>query len=146
MRYIKLFESFDDDNYISKSIRDILVELEDEGMQVIIEYNPEDFKYDLEEPNKSIIQPLISIIITGKPVLDSNLYLGDTYPYHIQEEFEVSSVRDYIDTVVDFIEDIWPSYDIYFEKYDTDEAYIEAGKVLKDGKCGSIAIKIHKRV
>jgi hypothetical protein len=142
MRYIKLFESFDDENHISKSIRDILIELEDEGMQVIIEYQPESFKYDrpsyaLEEPKKTIIQPGVTIEIKGK-TLNTDFY--DTY-----EEFEVSSVRDYIDTVVDFIEDIWPSYDLYFEKYDTDDAHIEDGKVLKDGGCGSIVIQIHKR-
>jgi hypothetical protein len=142
MRYIKLFESFDDENHISKSIRDILIELEDEGMQVIIEYQPEDFKYDrpsyaLEEPKKTIIQPSVTIEIKGK-TLNTDFY--DTY-----EEFEVSSVRDYIDTVVDFIEDIWPSYDLYFEKYDTDDGHIEDGKVLKDGGCGSIVIQIHKR-
>jgi hypothetical protein len=142
MRYIKLFESFDDENHISKSIRDILIELEDEGMQVIIEYQPESFKYDrpsyaLEEPKKTIIQPGVTIEIKGKPV--------NGYPYMMQQEFEVSSVRDYIDTVVDFIEDIWPSYDLYFEKYDIDDAHIQDGKVLKDGKCGSIVIQIHKR-
>jgi hypothetical protein len=142
MRYIKLFESFDDENHISKSIRDILIELEDEGMQVDIQYQPESFKYDrpsyvLEEPKKTIIQPSVTIEIKGK-TLNTDFY--DTY-----EEFEVSSVRDYIDTVVDFIEDIWPSYDLYFEKYDTDDGHIEDGKVLKDGGCGSIVIQIHKR-
>ena len=142
MKYIKLFESFDDENHISKSIRDILIELEDEGMQVEIDYQPESFKYDrpsyaLEEPKKTIIQPGVTIEIKGKPV--------NFYPYMMQEEFEVSSVRDYIDTVVDFIETIWPSYDLYFEKYDIDDAHIQDGKVLKDGKCGSIVIQIHKR-
>jgi hypothetical protein len=142
MKYIKLFESFDDENHISKSIRDILIELEDEGMQVDIQYQPESFKYDrpsyvLEEPKKTIIQPSVTIEIKGK-TLNTDFY--DTY-----EEFEVSSVRDYIDTVVDFIEDIWPSYDLYFEKYDTDDAHIQDGKVLKDGGCGSIVIQIHKR-
>ena len=143
MRRIKLFENFDKDgDYIVSSIRDILIELEDNGMQVIIEYQPESFKYDrpsyiLEEPKKTIIQPGVTIEIKGKPV--------NSYPYMMQEEFEVSSVRDYIDTVVDFIEDIWPSYDLYFEKYDTDDGHIEDGKVLKDGGCGSIVIQIHKR-
>ena len=111
-------------------------------MQVIIEYQPESFKYDrpsyaLAEPKKTIIQPGVTIEIKGKPV--------NSYPYMMQEEFEVSSVRDYIDTVVDFIEDIWPSYDLYFEKYDIDDAHIQDGKVLKDGKCGSIVIQIHRR-
>lgn len=142
MKWIKLFESFDDDNYISKSIRDILIELEDNGMQVEIEYQPESFKYDrtsyaLEEPKKTIIQPGVTIEIKGKPV--------NSYPYMMQEEFEVSSVRDYIDTVIDFIEDIWPSYDLYFEKYGVDDAHINDGKVLTDGKCGSIVIQIYKR-
>ena len=142
MKWIKLFESFDDKNHISKSIRDILIELEDEGMQVEIQYQPESFKYDrpnyiLEEPKKTIIQPGVTIEIKGK-TLNTDFY--DTY-----EEFEVSSVRDYIDTVVDFIEDIWPSYDLYFEKYDTDDGHIEDGKVLKDGGCGSIVIQIHKK-
>lgn len=142
MKWIKLFESFDDDNYISKSIRDILIELEDNGMQVIIEYQPESFKYDrpkyaLEEPKKTIIQPGVTIEIKGKPV--------NGYPYEMYKEFDVSLVRDYIDTVVDFIEDIWPSYDLYFEKYDVDDAHINDGKVLTDGKCGSIVIQIYKR-
>lgn len=143
MRRIKLFENFDKDgDYIVSSIRDILIELEDNGMQVIIEYQPESFKYDrpsyiLEEPKKTIIQPGVTIEIKGK-TLNTDFY--DTY-----EEFEVSSVRDYIDTVVDFIEDIWPSYDLYFEKYDIDDAHIQDGKVLKDGKCGSLVIQIHKR-
>lgn len=144
LHYIKLFESFDDENHISKSIRDILIELEDEGMQVIIEYQPESFKYDrpsyaLAEPKKTIIQPGVTIEIKGKEVNH-----GAFYPI-VYEEFEVSSVRDYIDTVVDFIEDIWPSYDLYFEKYDIDDAHIQDGKVLKDGKCGSIVIQIHRR-
>ena len=61
MKYIKLFESFDkDDDYIVSSIRDILIELVDNGMTVNIEYSPEDFKYDrpdyvLQEPKKTII-------------------------------------------------------------------------------------------
>lgn len=143
MRRIKLFENFDKDgDYIVSSIRDILIELEDNGMQVEIEYQPESFKYDrtsyaLEEPKKTIIQPGVTIEIKGKPV--------NSYPYMMQEEFEVSSVRDYIDTVVDFIEDIWPSYDLYFEKYDIDDSHLVDGKVLKDGKCGSLVIQIHKR-
>lgn len=143
MRWIKFFESFDKDgDYISKSIRDILIELEDNGMQVEIDYQPESFKYDrpsyiLEEPKKTIIQPGVTIEIKGKHV--------NGYPYAMQEEFEISSVRDYIDTVVDFIEDIWPSYDLYFEKYDIDDSHLVDGKVLKDGKCGSLVIQIHKR-
>lgn len=142
MRWIKLFESFDDDNYISKSIRDILIELEDEDMQVDINYHPEDFKYDrpnyaFDEPKKTIIQPYVVIEIKGKPF--------DGYPYKMQEEFEVSSVRDYIDTVVDFIEEVWPTYSLYFEKYDVDDAHIDDGKVLKDGPVGSLVIQIHKR-
>lgn len=145
MKYIKLFESFDkDDDYIVSSIRDILIELEDNGMTVNIEYSPEDFKYDrpdyvLQEPKKTIIQPGVTIEIKGKEV-----NRGAFYPI-VYEEFEVSSVRDYIDTVVDFIEDIWTSYDLYFEKYDIDDSHIEDGKVLKDGKCGLIVIQIHKR-
>lgn len=143
MRRIKLFENFDKDgDYIVSSIRDILIELEDNGMQVEIDYQPESFKYDrpsyaLAEPKKTIIQPGVTIEIKGKPV--------NSYPYMMQEEFEVSSVRDYIDTVVDFIEDIWPSYDLYFEKYDIDDSHLVDGKVLKDGKCGSLVIQIHKR-
>ena len=143
MRRIKLFENFDKDgDYIVGSIRDILIELEDNGMQVEIDYQPESFKYDrpsyaLAEPKKTIIQPGVTIEIKGKPV--------NSYPYMMQEEFEVSSVRDYIDTVVDFIEDIWSSYDLYFEKYDIDDAHIQDGKVLKDGKCGSLVIQIHRR-
>lgn len=147
MRWIKLFESFDDDNYVSKSIRDILIELEDEGMQVDINYHPEGFKYAFsptlgpnyafDEPKKTIIQPYVVIEIKGKPF--------DGYPYKMQEEFEVSSVRDYIDTVVDFIEEIWPTYSLYFEKYDIDDSHLVDGKVLKDGKCGSLVIQIHKR-
>jgi hypothetical protein len=130
MKFIKLFESFDDENHISKSIRDILIELEDEGMQVKVEYQP----HSLGSKGNKL--PGVTIEITGKP--------DRSYP-DIYKEFEVSSVRDYIDTVVDFIEDIWPSYDLYFEKYDVDDAHIQDGKVLKDGKCGSIVIQIHKR-
>ena len=144
MKFIKLFESFDErgEDYIVNSIRDILIELEDEGMEVNIDYNPEDFKYDrpnsiLEEPKKTIIPPYVVIEIKGK-TLNTDFY--DTY-----EEFEVSSVRDYIDTVIDFIEDIWPSYNLYFEKYDTDDAHIEDGKVLTDGPAGSVVIQIYKR-
>ena len=144
MRWIKLFESYDNDNedYIVSSIRDILIELEDGGMQVSIEYHPEDFKYDrlsyiLEEPKKTIIQPYVVIEIKGKHV--------NFYPYAMQEEFEISSVRDYIDTVVDFIEEVWPTYSLYFEKYDIDDSHLVDGKVLKDGKCGSLVIQIHKR-
>jgi len=142
MRYIKLFESFDDENHISKSIRDILIELEDEGMEVKIDYHPEDFKYDrpnyiLEEPKKTIIQPYVVIEITGKEV--------DNYPVQMHELFEVDGIRDYIDTVVDFIETIWTSYDLYFEKYDVDDAHIYDGKVLPSGQVGSVVIQIHKR-
>jgi len=146
MKFIKLFEFFDYENHISKSIRDILIELEDEGMQVKIEYQPESFKYDrpkyaLEEPKKTIIQPGVKIEITGKPLPEDQTA---SYP-ELYKEFEVSSIRDYIDTVVDFIEDIWPSYDLYFEKYDTDDSHIQDGEVLKDGVCGSIIIQIHKK-
>ena len=144
MKFIKLFESFDErgEDYIVNSIRDILIELEDEGMQVDIEYQPESFKYDrpsyaLEEPKKTIIQPGVVIEIKGK-TLNTDFY--DTY-----EEFEVSSVRDYIDTVIDFIEDIWPSYNLYFEKYDTDDAHIYDGKVLPSGQVGSVVIQIYKK-
>ena len=89
MRRIKLFENFDKDgDYIVSSIRDILIELEDNGMQVEIDYQPESFKYDrpsyaLAEPKKTIIQPGVTIEIKGKPV--------NSYPYMMQEEFEVSS-------------------------------------------------------
>jgi hypothetical protein len=123
MRHIKLFESFDrDEDYIVSSIRDILIELQDEGMEIEIDYQS---------------HSLVTIEIKGK-TLNTDFY--DTY-----EEFEVSSVRDYIDTVIDFIEDIWPSYNLYFEKYDTDDAHIEDGKVLTDGPVGSVVIQIYKK-
>ena len=125
---IKLFESFDNDNedYIFSSITDILIELKDNGMGVAINYSK------VATVVNEIKKPGITIEITGK--------------YHTEcEEFEVSSVRDYIDTVIDFIEDIWISYYLYFEKYDGDDSHIEDGKVLKDGKCGSIVIQIYKK-
>jgi hypothetical protein len=143
MKWIKLFESFErDEDYIVSSIRDILIELQDEGMEIEIDYRPEDFKYDrksyaLEEPKKTIIQPSVTIEIKGKNVND--------YPYEMHKEFEVSSIRDYVDTVIDFIEDIWPSYTLYFEKYDVDDSHLFDGEILQDGPVGLIVIQIHKR-
>lgn len=124
MRWIKLFESFDKSNedYIVSSIRDILVELQDEGMEIEIDYRPED---------------RVTIEIKGKNVND--------YPYEMHKEFEVSSIRDYVDTVIDFIEEIWPSYTLYFEKYDVDDSHLFDGEILQDGPVGLIVIQIHKR-
>lgn len=146
MRRIKLFESFkndDNEDYIVNSIRDILIELEDNGMIVDIYYTPLDFRYDkpsyvLAPQKKTIIQPVVTIEIKGS-VIDTDVF------YDIYEEFEVSSIRDYIDTVVDFMEGIWPSYSLYFGKYDVEGDILEDDKVLKDGKCGSIVIQIHKK-
>jgi hypothetical protein len=83
MKWIKLFESFEhDEDYIVSSIRDILVELQDEGMEIEIDYRPEDFKYErpsyaLEEIKKVIIQPGVTIEIKGKNAND--------YPYEMHK-------------------------------------------------------------
>ena len=126
MRKIKsfsLFEAFDkDEDYIVSSIRDILIELEDDGMVVEIEYN---------------LTPGVTIEIKGNPV--------DSYPYVMHKQFEVSSIRDYIDTVIDFIEYTWSSYILYFEKYDVDDSCIYDGEVLQDGPVGSLVIQIYKK-
>ncbi len=143
MKYIKVFESFDKDDgdYIVSSIRDILIELEDEGMKVEVEYEHVARARRYAELSKTIVEPGVTIKITGK-----EHEIDESFPLlHKDEEFEISSIRDYIDTVVDFIEDIWPDYSIYFEKYATDHTHIGYSKVLKDGKCGSIVIQIHKR-
>lgn len=143
MKHIKLFEGFSEsEDYITDSIRAILIELEDEGMEVEINYHPEDFKYDrpsyaLEEPKKTIIQPYVVIEIKGKEV--------NNYPVQVHELFEVDGIRDYIDTVIDFIEGVWTTYDLYFEKYDVDDAHIYDGKVLPSGQVGSVVIQIYKR-
>ena len=140
LHYIKLFESFDNDNedYIVSSIRDILIELEDDGMGVDINYSK------VARVVNGIKIPAITIEITGK--------WHDSHNHDPEcEGFEVSSVRDYIDTTLDFIEGIWPSYDLYFEKYDIDDpsltfsTVVKDGKVLKDGLCGSIVIQIYKK-
>jgi len=131
MRHIKLFEFFDYENHISRSIRDILIELEDEGMEVKIDYQLHSLG------SKGNKMPVVTIEIKGKPV--------NGYPYQMHKEFEVSSIRDYIDTVIDFIEDIWTSYDLYFEKYDVDDAHIYDGKVLPSGQVGSVVIQIYKK-
>jgi hypothetical protein len=126
MRNIKnfsLFEDFDNkEEYIVSSIRGILIELEDEGMEVEIEYHS--------------IQG-VTIEIKGNPV--------DDYPYVMHKQFEVSSIRDYIDTVIDFIEYTWSSYILYFEKYDVDDSCIYDGEVLQDGPVGSLVIQIYKK-
>jgi hypothetical protein len=47
--------------------------------------------------------------------------------------------------VIDFIEDIWPSYTLYFEKYDVDDSHLFDGEILQDGPAGSVVIQIYKR-
>ena len=64
MKYIKLFEGFDEsEDYIVNSIRDILIELEDEGMEIEIVYQPHSLG------SKGNKMPGVTIEIKG------NLYL-----------------------------------------------------------------------
>ena len=73
IKSFKLFEDFDnEEEYIVSSIRGILIELEDDGMEVEIEYHSTQG---------------VTIEIKGNPV--------DSYPYVMHKEFEVSSIRDY---------------------------------------------------
>ena len=123
IKSFKLFEDFDnEEEYIVSSIRGILIELEDDGMEVEIEYHSTQG---------------VTIEIKGNPV--------DSYPYVMHKEFEVSSIRDYIDTVIDFIEYTWSNYILYFEKYDVDDSCIYDGEVLQDGPVGSLVIQIYKK-
>jgi len=135
MKYIKLFkifESIDNIDYILKSVRDIFIELEDEGMNVDISYS-------------TLIKDEILVKIIGKKVSEE-LDFPSVRPgvfTDVSKEFDIDTLRDYVDMLIDFLNEFY-TYDIYFELFDKygGAPIKKVDKLEKDNNLGSITIHI----
>lgn len=101
MKYIKVFEEFDED-YIKSSIDDIFVELKDEGMLVKT--------YHFVPTNGIVKKESYSVVIKGELPNDNSSYIKRT--------FETSYIQSYVDTLIDFMSEFCPDFDYHFEEYD----------------------------
>lgn len=132
MNWIKLFDNFNDEDYIESSIKDILVELVDIGMEISVKY------YRVGNSNSTKgTQPGVTIEIGGK-------YLDD-FP-DIYESFKLSTIKDYVDTIIDFIKEVWPNFTVYYDQYATNEAHLKGSKTLTkyNTEIGLLTIQIYK--
>jgi len=133
MKFIKLFESFESKNmnYILKSIRDILIELEDEGMRVDI---------------SNLMDEKILVKISGKKVM-GELDFPSVMPgilLEVDKEFNIDILIDYVNTLIDFLDEFF-IYDIYFELFDKYgvESIKKVKKLENDNNIGSVSIHIY---
>ena len=126
MKYIKLFDSYEKD-YIKDSINDILVELKDKNMLVEVWHWKPKKKWKMGEDHREYYT------ISIKGVFDRTIdYLeyGDSDLYR---KYNTNLISDYVDTVIDFMQEFCPDFEVYFEYYDNGEVDLgESEKLVKN--------------
>ena len=134
MKYIKVFEKFDED-YIKSSIDDIFVELKDEGMLVKT--------YHFIPSTGIVKKEYFDVVIKGKQeYVEDHVF---TIP------FETSHIKSYVDTLIDFMSEFCPDFDYHIEEYDNTffcfkyENTLSDGKEMSDSKVGTIVIIFTKK-
>ena len=122
MKYIKLFEDFGK-GYVEDSIKDILVELKDLGMIIEVWH----------VTNKK--EEYYSISITGKE---------EEEMYH--QSFNTNILKDYVDTVIDFMKEFCHGFEPYFEYYGNNEKDLgESETLLRNKKVAQVVFVFTKR-
>ncbi len=135
MKYIKVFEKFDKD-YVKDSIKDLLIELQDMGMLVEVGH----WKPRIGEDDKEYY--LISI----KGVLDKTVDYGTYGESEVFKTFNTNLIKDYVGTVIDFMEEFCPDFESYFEYYGNNEKNLgESETLLKNKKVVQVAFTFIKR-
>jgi len=108
MKYIKLFEKFDND-YIIDSIKDIFVELQDDNMSVdVIDRREFNSEITIKITNKSTEHTFTATSIT----------VDITYDEY--DEFSGEKIGDYVDMLKDFLEHCSITYNLHFELFNKD--------------------------
>jgi hypothetical protein len=130
MKYIKVFEKFDED-YIKSSIDDIFVELKDEGMLV------KTYHHVPSSSSVSLKKEFFDILIKGK-----QKYVED---HVFTIEFDTSHIKSYVDTLIDFMSEFCTDFDYHIEEFDKHEHYLSDGKEMNDWKVGSVVITFTKK-
>lgn len=129
MRYIELFEGFKKD-YVNDSIKDILVELQDSGMEVEVwHWIPN--KKESKDPNHKEAY---------------NVWIHGSKKRHNTKKFNTNILKEYIDTISEFMKEFCPDFEVYFEYYDRNEQDIGEGETLElDKVVGSVAFTYRKK-
>ena len=99
MKYIKLFESFNDFSNIKNDIRDIFVELVDDKFNVRFRPNI-GWRVREDNPDRVYDENFLKAVNTGNFSVILERQKDDTY------DFQISEVYEYIMMLVDFVESI----------------------------------------
>ena len=99
MKYIKLFESFDDFSNIKNDIRDIFVELVDKGFDVRFRPNI-GWRVREDNPDRVYDENFLKAVNEGNFGVILERLSDDTH------DFEISEVYEYIMMLIEFIETI----------------------------------------
>ena len=122
MKYIKLFDSYEKD-YIKDSINDILVELKDKNMLVEVWHWKPVPNSERKEYYTISIKGVFDRTIDYLEYGDSDLY----------RKYNTNLISDYVDTVIDFMQEFCPDFEVYFEYYDNGEVDLgESEKLVKN--------------
>lgn len=109
MKYIKLFESFNDFSNIKNDIRDIFVELVDEGFDVRFRPHIGWRVFGDDNPNKIYDENFLKAVNKGDFSVILERQKDDTY------DFQISEVYEYIMMLVDFVESIGINSKVFFK-------------------------------
>ena len=132
MKYIKLFEKFDND-YIIDSIKDIFVELQDDNMSVDV--------IDRREFNNDIT---IKITNTSTEHTFTTTSITVDITYDEYDEFSSEKIEDYVDMLKDFLEHCSITYNLHFELFNKEGNCInkKTSNIDNLDKLGSVIIHI----
>ena len=100
MKHIKLFESFNDFTNIKNDIRDIFVELVDEGFVVRFRPHIGWRVFGDDNPNKIYDENFLKVVNKGDFSVILERERNSTY------DFQISEVYEYIMMLVDFVESV----------------------------------------
>lgn len=140
MKHIKLFENFDKD-YVKDSIKDLLIELQDMGMLVEVWHWKPKKKWKMGKDHKN---EYFSISIKG--VLHKTIDYGVYGESEVFKTFNTNLIKDYVGTVIDFMEEFCPGFEPYFEYYGNDEKDLgESETLLKNKEVVQVAFTFTKR-
>ena len=109
MKYIKLFESFDNFSNIKNDIRDIFVELVDEGFDVRFRPHIGWRVFGDDNPNKIYDENFLKAVNKGDFSVILERESNSTY------DFQISEVYEYIMMLVDFVESIGINSKVRFQ-------------------------------